>query len=211
MPIRIVVSAVSPEPEAIARAADVVARGGVIAFPTETLYGLGADACDAAAVERVFAVKGRPRDVAIPLIASDREQVARWIGPLGEMGERLAARFWPGPLTIVVAAPAHLPAGLLGGGRTVGVRVSAHPVAAALARAVGRPITATSANRSGQAPTALADEVAAALGDEVDAVLDAGRCPGGPPSTIVDVTGCAPRLVRGGAVPWERVLESVWK
>lgn len=207
MSIRIRVNAAHPDEEAIIRAVDLIARGGVVAFPTETLYGLAADATDARAVERVFALKGRDRGVAIPVIAADRAQVTAWIGPLDPRAERLAAHFWPGPLTLALPAGARLPPALLAGGRTVAVRVSAHPVAAALARALGRPITSTSANRSGAPATPLADEVDAAFGDDLDGIVDAGACPGGPPSTVVDVTGAEPRLVREGAVPWDRVLE----
>jgi L-threonylcarbamoyladenylate synthase len=211
MSIRVRVNAVHPEDAAIRQAAEIMAAGGVVAFPTETLYGLGADATDTRSVERVFALKGRDRAVAIPLIAADRAQVITWVAPLDATAARLADHFWPGPLTLVLPAGDQLPRSLLAGGTTVAVRVSAHPVAAALARALGRPITATSANRSGQPPTALVDEVDAALGGAVDLVVDAGACPGGPPSTIVDLTGSAPRLVRDGAVPWERVLEFLRK
>jgi L-threonylcarbamoyladenylate synthase len=211
MSIRMRVNAVHPDDVAMRRAVEILARGGVVAFPTETLYGLAVDATDRLAVDRVFTLKGRDRGVAIPLIASDRGQVDAWVGTLDATAERLAARFWPGPLTLVLPASARLPRALLAGGHTVAVRVSAHPVASALARALGKPITSTSANRSGDPATALADEVEAALGDAIDAILDAGACPGGPPSTIVDVTGAVPRLVREGAVPWERVLEFLGK
>ena len=209
MPVRIELDPVRPDPAVLETAAAILRRGGVVAVPTETLYGLAADATSEAAVGRVFEIKGRSREVAIPLIAADPAQVEQWVGTLTVAGRRLALAFWPGPLSLVVRAAPGLPRGLLGGGDTVAVRVSSHPVACALARALGRPITATSANRSGRAPTPRPDDVLRELGAAIDAIVDAGACAGGPPSTIVDVTGDAPRLVRAGAVPWDRVLHSL--
>jgi L-threonylcarbamoyladenylate synthase len=206
MPVRIELDPVTPDPTGVEAAAELVRRGRVVAVPTETLYGLAADATNDEAVERVFEIKGRARDAAIPVIAADRAQVERWVGALTPVGALLADRFWPGPLSLVVRAMPGLPRALLGGGDTVAVRVSSHPVAWALARAVGRPITATSANRSGGEPTARPDVVLRELGTAIDAIVDAGACVGGAPSTVVDVTGAAARLVRAGAVPWERVL-----
>jgi L-threonylcarbamoyladenylate synthase len=194
--------------EALVReAAAVVRDGGVIAFPTETLYGLAADAWNPDAVRRVFTIKARDPGQPLPLIAADLDQVVRWIGPLGPTAARLAAGFWPGPLTLVLPAPASLPPEALGGGDRVAVRVSSHAVASGLAREVGRPITATSANRSGEPAPADPDDFARALGELVDGILDAGPSPGGPPSTIVDVCDEPPRLVRAGAVPWDRVVQ----
>jgi L-threonylcarbamoyladenylate synthase len=207
MPVRIELDPVRPDPEGVEAAAAILRQGGVVAVPTETLYGLAADATSGIAVQRVFEIKRRARDVAIPVIAADRAQVERWVGTLTVAGERLADAFWPGPLTLVVRAAPGLPRALLGGGHTVAVRVSSHPIARALARAVGRPITATSANRSGGEPAARPGDVLRELGAAIDAIVDAGACVGGAPSTIVDVTGDVPRLVRAGAVPWERVLK----
>jgi L-threonylcarbamoyladenylate synthase len=201
-------SAQNPSAEAIAQAADALARGGVVAYPTDTLYGLAADPRDAAAVERLFAIKGRGAASAIPLIADDVEQAAR-AGALGPRELALARRFWPGPLTVVVAARPGLTPALLGGGDTVAIRVPDHAVARALARAFGFCITATSANPSGR----VAPASAAALDDDtrarVDVVLDAGATRGGPPSTIVEVTASGPRLIRAGAIAWERVIKSL--
>lgn len=186
--------------------AGVLRRGGVVAYATDTLYGLAADPWIAAAAERVFAIKGRDPSQALPLIAADVAQVERTLGTLSPLAARLAAAFWPGPLTVIVPAPASLPSVVLGGTGGIAVRVPAHVVARALARLVGRPIVATSANRSGRPPTASPDEVARDLGDDLDGVLDTGPAPGGPPSTIVDVRE-EPRLVRAGAVPWDRVVQ----
>ena len=190
-------------------AAEVIAAGGVVALPTETFYGLAADPFRAAAVARVFAVKGRPSERALLLIASDVEQVTSHLGPLPPMGRRLAEKFWPGPLTLVVEAPARLAKEVTGGTGTVGVRVPAHDVARDLCRTCGRPLTATSANVSGEPPSPDPDEVERALGARIDLLLDAGRAPGGRPSTVVDVTGQTPRLVRAGAIAWDEVQACV--
>jgi len=202
---RILVDPVHPDPDALAQAAAVLRRGGVIALPTDTLYGLAVDPFNSAAVERVFAIKGRTADRALPLVAADEVQVREWIGPLSPRGERLARRFWPGPLTLVVRAPDTLAAGVGDANGTVGIRVPAHPVTQALCAHAGRPLTATSANLSGQAPTSDPDVVADSLGADIDLLVDAGATPGGVASTIVDVTGPELRLIRAGAVAWEDV------
>ena len=160
-----------------------------VALPTDTLYGLAADPFRADAVARVFLVKGRMADRALPLIAADADQVAARLGPLPPNGARLAEKFWPGPLTLLVPAPAALAREVTGGTGRVGVRVPAHEIARAICRGPDGPITATSANRSGQPATADPGEVERTLGDDVDLLIDAGPTPGGAPSTIVDVTG----------------------
>jgi L-threonylcarbamoyladenylate synthase len=186
-------------------AAAIVRSGGIVAFPTDTLYGIAADPFNAEAVEKVFVAKGRTTDRALPLVAADITQVESALGKLPEIGAWLAARFWPGPLTIVIAA---LPAvsAVSGGTGGVGVRVPGHPIARALCRAVGQPLTATSANRSGEPPTDDPAVVASTLAGYLDALVDGGRSPGGAPSTVVDVTTGEARLVRAGAISWEQVL-----
>ncbi len=154
---------------------------------------------------RVFAVKGRPAARALPLIAADAAQVAAHLGRLPPDAERLAARFWPGPLTLLVAAPRALARDVAGGTGKVGVRVPADAVARAICAAVGRPITATSANVSGDAATADPADVERVFGDRIDLLIDTGRTPGGAPSTIVDATGAGPALVRAGAIPWDEI------
>jgi L-threonylcarbamoyladenylate synthase len=206
--LRITASPVLPDPAAIAEAAAVLRAGGVIAFATDTTYGLAADPRSDAAVERVFAAKGRPHALAMPLVAADLAQ-AREAGTFDEMALRLAADFWPGPLSIVVPAASAVSRRALGGRDTVAIRVPRHPVAQALAAAFGCALTATSANPSGAPPAETADEVAATLGRTIDAVIDSGPAPGGPPSTIVAVERGVPVCVRAGAVPWERVLRSL--
>jgi L-threonylcarbamoyladenylate synthase len=197
----------NPDPSAIAVAAEMIARGLVVAYPTDTLYGLAVDPRNAAAVRRLFDLKGRPESSALTLIAADVAQV-REAAEMTLASERLAARWWPGPLTIVMDARPELARETLAGGRTVGVRVPDHPAAVALALAAGFCITATSANRSGAVAAATPDAAAEAL-PNVDAVLDAGPAPGGAPSTIVSAAGRDVTLVRAGAVPWDRVLRSL--
>jgi len=206
----LVVDPFTPASDAIAEAAAIVLRGGVVAYPTDTLYGLAVDPLSSAAVARLFAIKGRDRSRAIPLVASDAEQVEAWAGELSKVARALAARWWPGPLTLIIPAHSTLCRDLLGEGGTVAVRVPAHAVAVALAREVGWPITSTSANRSGDPPMERPGDLVA-LQSGLGAIVDAGPAPGGPPSTIVDVTGRTPRLVRAGAVPWDRVLRSLRK
>ena len=193
---------------AIAQAVEILRRGGVVAYPTDTLYGLAVEPRRAAAVAKLFAIKGREAQVALPLIAADMQQVET-VGELGEIERRLARAFWPGPLTLVLAARRELTAAALGGGHTVAVRVPAHTVARALAHAFGFAITATSANVSGAPATANPDDVHASFGDRLDLLLDGGRAPGGPPSTIVRIDRGGPSLVRAGAIAWDRVLESL--
>jgi len=204
--LRIPVHPRRPQSDAIERAAAVIRAGGVVAIPTDTLYGLAADPFRADAVARVFAAKSRPDQRALPLIAGSADQIAQRLGALPPAGHRLATRFWPGPLTLLVPATPALAAGVSGGSGRVGVRVPAHDAARALCEACGTPLTATSANLSGEAASADPTAVAAALAGRIDAILDAGPTPGGSPSTIVDVTVPEPTLVRAGAIPWEDVL-----
>ena len=202
---RIIVDAITFNERALDEAVRVIVDGGVIALPTDTLYGLGADPFRPDAVARVFAVKGRVAERALPLIAADADQVADRLGILPELAGRLASRFWPGPLTLLLTAPAVMAPAVSGGTGTVGVRIPSHAVARALCHACGSPLTATSANVSGAGPSADPDEVERTLGDRIDLLVDAGTTPGGPPSTIVDTTGASPRLVREGAIAWEEI------
>ena len=189
------------------RAVDALRARGVVAYPTDTLYGLAADPRSAEAIRRLYRIKGRSVDQAIPLIAAGPAQLDACGLVWTRAAARLARVFWPGPLTLVVPAWPGLCADLLNGGSRVAVRVPAHDLARTLADVFGYPITSTSANRSGEPATADPAVVAAALGDDLEGLLDGGMSPGGPPSTIVDTCDEALRLVRAGAVPWERVLE----
>ena len=197
-----------PRPAQLAQAVAILAGGGVIAYPTDTVYGLAADPRNAAAIDRLFEAKSRDRGVAVPLIAGSIEQ-AFAVGAFTDADVRLARAFWPGPLSIIVPASRIISAGVLGPDATVALRVPAHAAARALALAFGCAITATSANQSGTAPASTAEAAAAALAGRIDGVLDAGAAPGGAPSTIVQLTPDGPRLVRAGAIAWERVLKFI--
>jgi L-threonylcarbamoyladenylate synthase len=197
---RVFVDPGAPQRDAIQEAAKWIRTGGLVALTTDTLYGLAVDPFQSEAVARLFAAKGRAPDQGLPLIAADEQQIAAHLGALPAMGTALARRFWPGPLTLLMPAPASLGPPVTGGSGRVGVRVPAHDIARMICRAADRPITATSANLSGRPATADPDEVERTLGDLVDLLIDAGPAPGGLPSTIVDVTGREPRIVRAGAV-----------
>jgi len=194
----------------IETAAAAIRAGGLVILPTDTLYGVAADPFNRAAVSRVFAVKGRMAGKALPLIAADSEQVNRHIGQLSGTAQRLSGHFWPGPLTLLLTAPLTMAPETTGGTGRIGVRVPGHAVARALCSACGHPLTATSANRSGQSASADPDDVAAAFtaasdGGVIDVFLDAGNTAGGPASTIVDVTEQGVHLVRTGAIAWEDI------
>jgi L-threonylcarbamoyladenylate synthase len=204
---RVFVDPEAPQRDAIEEAAQWILGGGVVALPTDTLYGLAADPFSSAAVARVFEVKGRAAERALPLIAADAAQVVAHLGPLGELGARLAEGFWPGPLTLLVTAPRAIARDVVGGTGRVGVRVPANGIARAICAIAGRPVTATSANISGEPAPADPDDVERTLGDRIDLLIDAGPTRGGAPSTIVDVTGDTPALVRAGAIAWKDILE----
>lgn len=192
----------------ITRAVAILRAGGVVAYPTDTLYGLAVDPRSPAAVRRLFEVKGREHGQPLPLIAADLEQAAL-AAVFDERALRLAAACWPGPLSLVLDARPGLAREVLGADGSVAVRVPASEVARELAARYGFCLTATSANLSGQPPTSSPSIAQQALGKSIDFVLDAGESPGGPPSTIVDLRGSTPRLVRAGAIAWERVLRSI--
>jgi L-threonylcarbamoyladenylate synthase len=189
----------------IARAADALRRGGLVAFPTETVYGLGADADDPAALARLYAVKGRPGGHPVIVHVGAPAQLAEWAADVPVAARRLADALWPGPLALVVRRAARVLDGVTGGGDTVGVRVPDQPVALALLRAFGGGIAAPSANRFGHVSPTTAADVRADLGDDVDVVLDDGACTVGVESTIVDSTGDELVILRPGGVTRERI------
>ncbi len=195
----------SPDPRLMAQAAGLLRAGRLVAYPTETFYGLGADPLNEGAIDLIFEAKGRPERMALPIIVADEAALARCVSEFPESARRLAEEFWPGALTLVLLASSTIPSRVLGGGRTVGVRLSPHPIAAALARAAGGPIVATSANRSGQPAPSTAVEVERALGDAVDLILDGGPTRGGLASTVLDLVSDPPRVIRSGAVPVQEV------
>jgi L-threonylcarbamoyladenylate synthase len=186
-----------PDPGAIRRAAEAIRAGGLVAFPTETVYGLGANALDPAAVAKVFRAKGRPPTNPLIVHVADEPQARQVATDWPEAARNLAAAFWPGPLTVVVPRHPALPDAVTAGGPTVAVRCPDHPVARAVIATAGVPVAAPSANRSGQLSPTRAEHVAL---PEIDFVLDGGPCPGGIESTVVDVTRPVVRLLRPGPV-----------
>lgn len=189
---------VEPEPGPIARAAELIRGGGLVAFPTETVYGLGANAFDEAAVRRVFEAKGRPSYNPLIVHVPDAESARRLVRAWPEAAERLAAAFWPGPLTLVLRKRPVVPDIVSAGLPSVAVRVPAHPVALALLRAAAVPIVAPSANPSSALSPTRAEHVERGLGDRVDLILDAGPARVGIESTVLDLTGSRPVLLRPG-------------
>ena len=192
----------------IQKAAEVLAAGGLVALPTETVYGLAADAANPAAVRRIFQVKQRPSSHPLIVHLASGRYLDEWVAEVPATARLLADHFWPGPLTLVVRRGARVPLEATGGQETVAVRVPDHPVALALLAAFGGGVTAPSANRFGQVSPTTAEHVQAELGDAVDLILDGGPCRVGVESTIVDLTGDTPRILRPGGVTREE-LETV--
>ena len=182
--------------------------GGVVVFPTDTLYGLGADVFSLAALQRIFSIKGRRADLALPVLVAGLDQVEAVAQPMSAQAQRLAERFWPGSLTLVMRRSPALPGLVTGGADTVAVRMPGHPVPLELARRLGRPITGTSANRSGQPDLLDLSALENQLGNLVDHIIQTGPVPAGTASTIVNVTGDTPQLLRGGAISLEEILEA---
>jgi len=195
-------------PDDIAHAAAILRGGGLVAFPTETVYGLGADATNPDAVRRIFAAKGRPADHPLIVHVGDAGELGAWAREIPENARRLADVFWPGPLTLILRRSASVSDLITGGQDTVGVRVPSHPVAQSLLRTFGGGIAAPSANRFGRISPTTAEHVRAELGDRVDLVLDGGASEVGIESAIVDVSGDVPRLLRPGMIG-TRQIETV--
>ena len=199
--------AASETPE-IEESVERLRAGGLVAFPTETVYGLGADAASVAAVERLYAVKGRPRGHPVIVHLPDADAIGRWATEVPATARRLAAAHWPGPLTLLVARSPRVPDIVTGGRATVGVRVPGHPLALRLLRAFGGGLAAPSANRFGKVSPTTAAHVRADLGTDIDVVLDGGPCVVGVESTIVDCTTDPLTLLRHGAVTIEELAAS---
>jgi L-threonylcarbamoyladenylate synthase len=193
------VDPIAPSPEVLQHAAAVIGAGGVVAVPTETFYGLAVHALDAVLVRRLFTLKGRPESRPILVLVDDPSRVGA-IAEVNDLARALMTRHWPGPLTLVLKARHIVPTEVTAGTGTIGVRQPGYPIARALAAAVGAPITAPSANPTGDDPPTTAEGVLAAFDGHIDLVLDGGETPGGPPSTVLDVSVDPPRLVRDGAV-----------
>jgi len=196
--------------DALGEAARILRAGGLVAFPTETVYGLGANALDPAAVARIYAAKGRPSYNPLIVHVRDTTMVSSVAREWPATAEQLARAFWPGPLTMVLPKAAHVPDGVTAGLDTVGVRVPSHPVAHALLAVTDLPLAAPSANRSMALSPTRAEHVARSLGDAVDLILDGGPTQVGIESTVVDLSRAEPMLLRPGMIPvdeLERVLE----
>jgi L-threonylcarbamoyladenylate synthase len=185
----------------IARAVRVLHAGGIVAFPTDTVYGIGAHAYLRAAVERLYVVKCRPRDKAIPLLIASVRALSQVATAVPDLAYALAERFWPGALTLVLQRMEEISDAITAGGDTVAVRVPDHPVTQALIAALDAPLAATSANLSGRPAPATADDVLAQLAGRIGLVLDGGTCPGGVASTVLDLTVSPSAILRAGGIP----------
>lgn len=189
----------------VEKGVSILKRGGVIAYPTDTVYGLGASAYLPEAVKRIFEVKERPRNMPLPLILADESQLTEVTAEISPVARLLIKEFLPGALTLVLLKSNSVPDIVSGGSDTVAVRIPAHPVPVALARGLGAPLVGTSANLSGEPSPLTAEEVDSQLGDKIDLIINAGRCPGGIESTVVDLTGKKPVILRQGAIPAEAI------
>ncbi len=189
----------------VERGVSILKRGGLVAFPTDTVYGLGACFSIHQAVERVYAVKERPRNMALPLLLADTSQITKVAEPVPSIAWLLIDNFLPGALTIVLHRFNLVPDIVTGGGLTVALRIPAHPIPVALAQGLGEPIVGTSANLSGRPSPLTADEVHSQFGSKIDLIIDGGRCPGGKESTVIDVTGETPVVLREGAISREEI------
>ena len=196
----LVVDAARPDPEALADAASVLRGGGLVAFPTESFYGLGTAALAPDAVARVFEVKGRPESKPLLVLVGSPEDAVLLCAEIGEGARELMRRHWPGPLTLVLPAAASVPTAVTAGTGTIGVRMPGHPVALGLVRAAGLAVTAPSANPSGEAPPETAAAVRGYFDGRIDLVLDGGPTSGGTGSTVADCTVWPPRILRQGPV-----------
>ncbi len=182
------------------KAISILRKGGVIAFPTDTVYGLGADAFNSVAVQRIYEIKGRSESNPFPLLIADLKQLAALAESIPELARFLANQFWPGGVTLVLSKKDTVPA-YLASGPTIAVRVPNHPTCLTLLQRLAGPLIGTSANLSGQPPALTADEVRQQLGDRIDLIIDGGRCPGGKESTVLDITREPPVVPRQGIVP----------
>lgn len=200
MTLHLKIDPLRPEEKVLAQAVAILKEGGVIAYPTETFYGLGADAKQPSAVEKVFALKGRSYKNPLPVIIHGHEVLLELAEEITPAAKKAMQRFWPGPLTIIFRASGAVPPLITAGTGRIGVRISSHAVAQALARGLGGPLTATSANLAGGPECTRAEEVMAVFGSSVAAIVDSGPAPGGKGSTIVDATTVPPKILRQGAI-----------
>ena len=197
-------SAVSIQQQ-VEQATTILKQGGIVACPTDTVYGVVAAINIEPAVERIYQIKGRPRSQALPILLADKSQMVDVAKIVPLLAWRLADKFWPGALTMVLLKAESVSNIVTGGGKTVAVRMANPPMPIAIIRGLGVPIVGTSANLSGHPSALTAEEVRTQIGDRVDMIIDGGRCPGGIESTIVDLSGEEPRIIRQGAIPPEEI------
>jgi L-threonylcarbamoyladenylate synthase len=187
------------------RAIEILKAGGIVAFPTDTVYGLGGDAFNSEVAERIYRVKQRPRSLPLPVLLADLTQVAAVADSVPDIARFLMKRFWPGGLTLVLLKGASLPKIITAGGNKVAIRIPNHIASLALIHGLGAPIIGTSANISHKPSPVTAQEVEQQLGSQVDLIIDMGRCPGGLESTVVDVTGETPVILRQGVITEDEI------
>jgi len=196
----------NPQPELILEAAAIIRKGGVVSYPTRCLYGLGADALDAAAVEKIFAVKQRPGDKPLSVLIGHTSQLDRLVRDIPPVAGKIIEHFWPGKITIVFAAKDSLPDNLTARTGKIGIRLARHKVAAALVNELENPITGTSANISGHAGCSRIEDLDYRIAQQVDLILDAGPLKGGRGSSVVDVTGDTLQIIREGEISSREIL-----
>jgi len=201
----------NPKQAIIDEIGNLLRAGGIIAYPTETFYGLGADSRNDTAIRTLFSIKGRDFDKPIPIIIGSRHNLNAFTHHIPEKGTLLMDTFWPGGLTLLFNAAPEVSSKLTAGTGKIGIRVSSHPVASRLAEAISGAITSTSANISGDVECSTSDAVIDILGDKIDAIVDGGPTPGGKGSTIVDITVDPPVTIREGVISEARITETLRK
>jgi len=189
-------------------AIEILNSGGIVAFPTDTVYGLGANPSNEQAVERIYRAKKRARNLPLPLLLADKSDLAKVATVVPEVAWRLAEHLLPGGLTLVLRKSPWVPSAMTAGGDTIAVRIPDHPIPIALIQGLGTPLAGTSANISGKPSLVTADEVHEQLGGEVDLIIDGGECPGGIESTVIDVSSEVPTIIREGAVSREEIAKT---
>ena len=195
--------------EQISKAILILKKGGIVAFPTDTVYGLGANAFNEAAVTRIFEAKARPRNLALPVLLSDVSQIEDVAVDIPDIARLLAERFWPGGMSLVLKKTRSVPNVVTGGGDKIALRVPAHTVPIALVDGVGAPIIGTSANLSGQPNPVTASEVKCQMGELVDLIIDGGKCQRDVASTVIDISDGSPRIVREGTISREEIEKAL--
>jgi L-threonylcarbamoyladenylate synthase len=207
MTVTIKINPEHPEPDRVDEAVAILRRGGVIAFPTETFYGLGADARNEAAIDKIFGIKGRDFSNPILVVIGDGMHLNTFAEDIPTEARRLMNCFWPGPLTIVFKAARAVSPKLTAGSGKIGIRLSSNPVARALSKSLGGPLTATSANLSGAPECSSAAEVISQMEGKLDGIVDGGHTPGGKGSTIVDMSSNPPKILREGMIPFSLIQD----